>query len=153
MPFQSWNLKLLSRDSQDYDLLDSSLAQDNHSFIIEANSLEFTTIPNNIDWQRLFIDNNLFSDFNQDLSYLVATDKFSLASLKEQETLINIPLEFSSDLWEAEVITVGYVKNILEIILEFFDKIAWWIEQQILMVWQFFKKILSIIKRAFNFIY
>ena len=45
--------------------------------------------------------------------------------------------------YQAEVVTVGYVKNFLERILEVLDQITWWIERQFLKLWQFFKKILS----------
>gem|GEM_PF-5106195 len=61
---------------------------------------------------------------------------------------INIPLEFSSDFWEAEVITVGYVKNLLERILEFLDKITWWIEKQFIKLWQLFQSLtMSLLSR------
>ncbi|MEM9273732.1 MAG: hypothetical protein AAGA80_12310 [Cyanobacteria bacterium P01_F01_bin.143] len=61
----------------------------------------------------------------------------------KSENLTNIPLEFSSDFWEAEVITIGYVKNLLERILEFIDKIIWWIEKQFVKLWQFFQSLIT----------
>ena len=116
LPFNSWNLQLPGVTEQDFCLPENSLTQNPSCLIVTANFL-----PTSITEQESI---TVTSDFNDSL-------------------VTNIPLEFSSDLWEAEVVTVGYVKNLLEKILEVLDKITWWIEKQFLKLWQFFKKILS----------
>ncbi len=116
LPFNSWNLQLPGVTEQDFCLPENSLTQNPSCLIVTANFL-----PTSITEQESI---TVTSDFNDSL-------------------VTNIPLEFSSDLWEAEVVTVGYVKNLLEKILDVLDKITWWIEKQFLKLWQFFKKILS----------
>ena len=78
---------------------------------------------------------------SETVSLNIGSGSILLINQTESENLTNIPLEFSSDFWEAEVITVGYVKNLLERILEFLDKITWWIEKQFVKLWQFFKSL------------
>ena len=110
----SWLNKARSTDSHAQSLTNISSAEDSSCLVITANFPPTSTT----EQQSLTVN----SDFNDSL-------------------LTDIPLELSSDLWEAEVVTVGYVKNILERILEVLDKITWWIEKHLVKLWQFFKKI------------
>ena len=152
LPFYSWNFKFPSCPKQDLYLSDNALTQDNGLSVIEPSLLEIKTISINTDWRKLLTINQFSSEIIQDSSCLIVTANFPPTGIIGQNSLAvtpdynntlfsNIPLEFSSDLWEAEVITVGYAKNILERILEFLDKITWWIEKQFLKLWQFFQKI------------
>ena len=154
LPFNLCNLKLLGFTEQDFCLPENLLTQNNSLSIIEPDLPELETTSIHMDWGKLLPMNNFSAEINQNPSCLVVTANFPSTSTREQESLTvtydsndslfaKIPLEFSSDLWEAEVVTVGYVKNLLERILEVLDKITWWIERQFLKLWQFFKKILS----------
>ena len=116
---------------------------------------KFETISNNMNWRKILPMNGLSGEIIQNTSCLVVTTNFPSICTTEQTNSIvtsdcsdslvtNIPLEFSFDFWEAEVITVGYAKNLLERILEFLDKITWWLEKQFLKFWQFFKQIFSL---------
>ncbi|ELS01382.1 hypothetical protein Xen7305DRAFT_00010850 [Xenococcus sp. PCC 7305] len=117
LPFTSWNLRLPSSLQKNLLLSDDSV---NNLPIIDRKLMGAATVSLNICSESTLSINQT-----------------------PQENLANIPLEFSSDFWEAEVISVGYAKSILEKILEFLDKITWWLEKQFVKLWQFVKKILS----------
>ena len=150
LPLNTWNLKLPGVNVTDFCLPENYLIQDHSLSIIKPELPELDPISHN--WSELLYPDNFPAGTIQDVSCLVVTTNFPPTSTTPQESLVvhhnlkdslvaNIPLEFSSDLWEAEVITVGYVKNLLERILEFLDQITWWIEKQLLKLWQFFKQI------------
>ncbi|MDJ0900093.1 MAG: hypothetical protein QNJ55_14915 [Xenococcus sp. MO_188.B8] len=150
LPLNTWNLKLPGVNVTDFCLPENYLIQEHSLSIIEPELPELAPISHT--WSELLYPDNFSAGTIQDVSCLVVTTNFPPTSTTPQESLVvhhnlkdslvaNIPLEFSSDLWEAEVITVGYVKNLLERILEFLDQITWWIEKQLLKLWQFFKQI------------
>ena len=152
LPLNRWNLKLSDITVNRFCLPENYLIQDHSLSIIETNLPELTTISNKLNCKKSWPIDNFSSEIIQESSFLVVTTNFPPICTTKQDSLTvtsdssdslvaNIPLEFSSDLWEAEVITVGYVTNILESILEFLDKISWWIEKQFLKLWQFFKQI------------
>lgn len=74
---------------------------------------------------------------------ITPTDNSLLASNLNNFSYSNNKLEFNSDLLEVKAITIGYVKNVSDFILELLDRVVWWIEELGKKIWHFFNRIFS----------
>ena len=71
----------------------------------------------------------------------IQTENFPAGGKLTNSGNSNSKLDIDLNLWEAKATDDGYVKSIVDILLELLDQAIWWIEEQFRKIWQFFNNL------------
>lgn len=71
----------------------------------------------------------------------IQTENLPVGGKLANSSNFNSKVDIDLNLWEAKATDDGYVKSILDILLELLDHAIWWIEEQFRKIWQFFNNL------------